>query len=388
MSIIVFFVVFAQNLKSIAKDLLEHTTPSMTGSLLRTERFQHAFSLKTVYLSQPATSDPLMNILTGIEDRPTVRLLLDTSWLSGRMKGEGEVMESRPPGPANQDGGTGLQYRLIRFGLTGMEQKFRYGASYRVAGEGFGPLQDQASRELWGEWKMGMLRFRTAVSEQWNNIERDPRRARISGTQEKTIVAIGGPAWPELTISYGRDWTRSSLEPIGVSPQRNDTDTLEAAVFYSRPRWNAKWLSSYSLNNDQLRIDGETVGLGHAVSASYRASERVTIVPTFSLRADRQRWSGVRLDTPSASMALTYTPSRLFNMMAFGSYSNIKSSDGLVDNMTSNMTSVFTWICRETPNLRTTLSLNTSYTAMLDGVQPDRSTEDVSGLLRLQLAGL
>jgi hypothetical protein len=349
----------------------------------------HVVSLKTVFQDQSHKSDPLKDILTGVPDKETLSVLMNSSWLSGRVQGEGEVTDSRPSRPGAQDNGNALQYRLIRFGLTGMQHGLKYGVSYRVAGEGFTPiLQDQGTREVWGEWNVGIVRLRTALTERWNNVDRDPRRPRVSGTQNKTTLAIAGPAWPELSISYARDSLWSSLEPIGVAAQRNLMDTVEAALAFAKAKWTARLLSAYSVNNDLLRGDGETVGLMHALTGSYRPSDRITIAPSLSMRADQQRWSGVRLDTPSASVSLSYAPSTVFKMTAFGLYSKTRSTDGLMDSSTSKMSSIFTWVCRDTPKLHTTVSLDASYSSSPDAIQPAHSIEDLSGLLRLHVAGL
>ncbi|MGH7230535.1 MAG: hypothetical protein ACREJU_04155 [Nitrospiraceae bacterium] len=235
---------------------------------------------------------------------------------------------------------------------------------------------------------IGMIRLKTVLTERWDNIGKDPRRPRVFGRQKRTTLAIAPPAWPELIITYARDSFWSSLEPIGVAPQRNLMDTVEAALSYDKSKWDARLFSIYSVNHDRLRLDGKSVGLTHAISGSYRPTERITIASTVSIRADHQRWSGVRLETPSASLALTYLAGAAFKMTAFGSYSRTRNSDGLVDTSTSRMTSVFTWVCQNTSTLRTTLSLDASYTAWLDAIQPSYSTEYVSGLLRFQVAAL
>jgi len=114
----------------------------------------------------------------------------------------------------------------------------------------------------------------------------------------------------------------------------------------------------------------------------------LTIVPSLSLHKDQQRLSGVQIETPSASVTFTYSPSTAFRLTAFGSYSKTQSSDGLVDYNLYRMASALTWTCHETTKLRTILSFNASYTSSLDVVQVSRSTEDISGLLRVQVAGL
>ena len=105
------------------------------------------------------------------------------------------------------------------------------------------------------------------------------------------------------------------------------------------------------------------------------------------MRADR-RWSGTRLHTPSASLGFTYVAHAAFKNGDLRLYSRTKSSDGLVDSRISRMTGMLTWVCSHTPTLHTTISLDASYTTWMDAVQPSNSTEDLSGLLRIQIARL
>lgn len=359
---------------------------SGSPSLLR--RFQGALSIQTVLIREPMGTTHLKDFLSEKEDNRTVSIRMSTSFWSGRISGEGEIAERSASDLSALQDASALRRRLLRFGLTGLFDRFRYGATYRVAGEAFTALQDQAVREVWGEWSLGVARFKTAMTERWNNITKDPRRPRITGMQESASLVIAPISWPEVSLSYARDSSSSALEPTGVLPQRSLSDTLEAALLYKRPRWEARFLSSYSLNSDRLRPNEKTIGLTYAISGLYRPTDTLTIVPSLSLHEDQRRLSGVQIETPSASVTFTYSPSAAFRLTVFGSYSKTQSSDGLVDYNLYRMASALTWTCHETTKLRTILSFNASYTSSLDVVQVSRSTEDISGLLRVQVAGL
>jgi hypothetical protein len=316
-----------------------------------------------------------------------VSMRTNTSFLDGLLKGEGEIANSSPSGPVSADTSQDGRYRLMRFGLTGSQSLFRYGVNYRTAGQGFANQSDQTSREIWGEWGLGMVRFKTMVGENWTNLERDPGRPRLTGTRQTASLALAPPSWPEFNLSYARSSSASSFEPTGVAPQRTITDTLEAAVAYVKQRWKARLFTAYSFNNDLLQNNGDSIAMTHGFSTSYLATDHVTIAPSFSFKEDDQRWSGVRLITPSASLALTYAPNKTLDLRAFGSFSRTRSSDGLIDTSNSKLTSALTWMYIETRRLRSTLSIDASYTASQDLIQ-SRSLEDVVGLLRLQFAKL
>jgi len=275
-------------------------------SLLRL--FQSIGTPQTAY--RPLTFDEApdkhqrqVEVLRG-QDPRLFRVLEQTSFLNGRVMAEGEVAYSTPDSTALEGLGH-AQRRMIRFGVTGEEGVFRYGLTYRSAGKTFATLQDQALRELWGEGRYGILRLRVSQSETWNNVDREPSRARLRQVTDRMLLAIARPNWPELTLSYSRGISSSELEPASVLPVRNRMDTLEGALSYGRGDWTAKLSSTYSLTGDLLNPAIQTEGLLHAVSGSYRPVPSLTLAPSVTFREDRKRWSGVRSMVPAAALSLT-----------------------------------------------------------------------------------
>ncbi|HZS11048.1 MAG TPA: hypothetical protein VFA38_02280, partial [Nitrospirales bacterium] len=254
----------------------------------------------------------------------------------------------------------------------------------KSAGEAFYGQQDQAVREVWGEWGSGPWKVRTTLAERWNNVNRDPFRPRITTTEQRTALTLQPEGGPAFTVSYAHAASASSLEPAGTAATRNLSDTLEASVAVMRAGWNAKLFSAYSLVSDRLG-DADTAGLTHGLQASYRPTTLVTIAPSLSFREDRQRWSGGLIDTPSASLSLTYAPRQAMTLTAFGLYTRAHSTDGLVNTSTYNLKSVLTWTTFQTAGLTTAISFDAGYTAALDEAPAGRSTEDLSGLVRVQL---
>jgi len=125
--------------------------------------------------------------------------------------------------------------------------------------------------------------------------------------------------------------------------------------------------------------------LAHAVSGSYRLTKSLTLNPTVSLRRDRQQWSGVRIETPSTSLAVNYKTDDNFNFTATGTYTQSQSSDGLVDTSTISATSVVGWIPGASAQKGPSFSLETHYSTTRQGTNPALDTEDLTALLVMQL---
>ncbi|MBI4400467.1 MAG: hypothetical protein HY581_02405 [Nitrospirae bacterium] len=350
------------------------------------KRFHNVVSLKTSYLATPLNPLRLKDVLLEKEEHRNLSFLGTTSLFEGKLVGEGEMTYS-PSDPKTAQRTGDARHRLLRLGFTGTQGTLRYGVTYRSAGKAFTSLPDQAIRELWGEWQVGVTRLRSSLTEVWNNLDKDPSRPRMTQTQEKISLSLAPTPWPEISLSYTRGSASSSLEPTGVVPQRSQVDTLEGALSYTRTTWTARLASTYSLISDRLHPGVETEGWDHSFSGSYRPMNILTIAPTLSVREDRQRWSGVSTKTPSVALSLTYSPDKMFNFTAFGSYSKTHSTDGFIDSLASNAKSVVSWTFQGTSPLRTTLSFEAVYRNSLDAIRPARSTEDLSGLVRVQLAG-
>ena len=347
---------------------------------------QSLLTLKTSYMASLNKPARLKDLRPEGEEHRTQSVLATSSLFQGTLLGEGELAYTSPD-PQSVEGRGNSQYGLLRLGLSGTHGGLRYGITYRTAGKYFVNLPDQATREVWGEWGVGVARIRSSFTETWNNVEKDPTRSRLTQTQERVSLAIAPPAWPELSLAFARSSIASSLEPQGVLPQRNQVDTVEGALSYTSATWTTKLSSLYSLNSDRLRGGAETVGLTHALSGSYRPTTSLMIAPSLSWREDWQRWSGVQIDTASASLSLSYTPSTEFTLTTVGSWSQAHSSDQLVDRRAYNAKSVFTWTYQG-GLVRRSLSFEAGYAHSLDAINRALSTEDLSGLLRLQVTGL
>jgi len=162
---------------------------------------------------------------------------------------------------------------------------------------------------------------------------------------------------------------------------------MEAALAYTRGTWTARLASTYSVNSDRLHPGIDTVGTVHGLSGSYRPIPAVTVAPSVTLRQERQEWSGVRIETPVAGLSATYAPDKVWSLTGVGSYSRTHSTDGLIETSTFNARSVVSWTLQGSAPFRATLAFEAGYRTFLDAIHPGNSTEDLSGLMRVELAG-
>ena len=177
-------------------------------------------------------------------------LLSSTTWLNGILVTETEVgqnqggsswLQNKIPGDTSSD----ASQRMIRLGLTGTAGSLRYGMLSRSAGQAFLGGPDQARREVWGEWTSGWTTLRSTIGQQWNNVIEDSTRPRLEQTYGRFALAWKSPAWPEITLTYAHNSLNSTLEPLGIAPQRSHSHSLESAVAYNGRDWNARFASRY-----------------------------------------------------------------------------------------------------------------------------------------------
>ena len=327
-------------------------------------------------------------------DRPhTQGILASTTWLKGAFSTETEFAANQGgavdfrnglPPDARDDPST----RMVRLGVTGSTEFVRYGMTYRKAGQAFYQDSDQDLREAWGEWKNGAMAIRSTVGQLWNNVEDDPARARVEQSYNRVGLSWNKPAWPQFALTFAENAVNSTLNPIGVAPQNANSHTLEAAVGYGGAAWDVRLASGYGLEADLLRHGAESHVQTQTVTASFRPVNTLSIAPTLGHRAEQQEWSGARIDSPSASLAMNYQQSRRLRISAMGNYSGTRSSDRLIDLDTIGGKGILAWEFEPVRDWTPLLSLEGGYNLQVNRLMPSAQTEDLSGLLRLVLATL
>lgn len=350
-------------------------------------------AVTSTFALAPVISTRLRDLSPETDGPRTKGFLAKTIWLKGTFVTETEIanssggagwLQNTIPGDTRTDASA----RMVRLGFTGTQGPLRYGLVYRTAGQGFLTAPDQAVREIWGEWKTGYATVRSAIGQLWNNVAGDTTRPRLAQTYERMGLTVAKPSWPELSLTYSRNSFSSELEPLGILPQRIQSHTLEGAVAYQRIRWNVRLASSYSVTSDLLRGGAESNVRMQLLSGSFRPLNTVTLIPTLIYREEVQQWSGVRIDSPSASIALQYKPTYRVLLSAMGNYASSRSSDGLIDNENLGGKGVLAWDLQQSSKWNVLIAVEARYNHLTNRVTPSADTEDISGLVRLVLAAL
>ena len=320
-------------------------------------------------------------------------LVAKMSWLKGRFTTETEVansyggtnwLETRMPGDTRMNRST----QMVRLGLTGTTGTVRYGVTYRNAGQAFLNGPDQACREMWGEWKTSGITLRSAVGQLWNNVAEAASRPRLSQTYGRMSMGLARPTWPELTLTYARNSLSSMFEPLGITPQHTQSHTLEGAVAYQSLRWNVRLASSYALTSDLLRGGAESNVRMQLLTATFRPLNTFTISPMVGYREEIQDLSGMRIDGPSAALAMHYKQSQRLLISAMANYASSRSNDHQIDNENVGGKGILAWDVPQSSKWNTLIAIEAGYNRISNRVTPSADTEDISGILRIVVADL
>lgn len=254
------------------------------------------------------------------------------------------------PDPATQMSALTDWYYRFRINYARPWEQSRYGAEYRYVGSDYTSPEhanlkpDQGLMELWGMWQFGATQLRTSVGQEWNNVDLDPSRSRLTTTRGRMQMEIAIPALPSLVLSYTRGSARSSWTPRGASPQKSWLDTWEATLHYDRPSWQTTLTSTYTRSQDRLPPNRTALYLYHEFSLIYHLTSRIDVTPAMRMSQYRSVTSGVWTDTPETALSLSYQG--LFDVLdltADGAYTHSYSHDGAWDTHTVNTMVSLRW---------------------------------------------
>ena len=348
-------------------------------------------SFRTSSFVAPTGPTRLKDLVPDSERPRTKGLVAASTWLKGQFFTEGEVANNSSdhiPGVSRIDQREDASKRMVRFALSGTLQQFRYGANYRSAGRAFFNSPDQTVRELWGEVQWGVTKFRSVVGEMWNNVDLDPSQPRVEQRYSRIGLALAKPSWPEFSLTYARNSSASTFEPIGFLPERVRSNSIEGALAYSGNSWNARLASSYIRMADDLRAGAESIALAQSFNGLYRPFSSLTIIPVLSYWTQQRSWSGARMQTPTASLSLQYKQSQRLLVSAMGGYTRSRSTDRLTNTESIVSRGLFAFSLDPIYGRAAMLSLEAAYTNTLNHASPALDTEDISGLLRFLVASL
>ncbi|MFO0773299.1 MAG: hypothetical protein U0172_01365 [Nitrospiraceae bacterium] len=354
-----------------------HTSQAPFEWIGKTELKPTTFQLPTPFLRlKDVRPDSLVPTTTGLASSTTL--------FNGALRADSEV--------ARNDESTQLVTRIdnntqsmMRLGLTGTQGALRYGLSYRHADRAFLNAPDQRVREVWGEWGTGPLRLRSSSTNLMTNVDADPSRARMSSATNRLTMTMARPEWPELSLSYIR--LSNEINPLlsGLTAQNLNSNGVEGTLAITRPTWNAR-VSSTCAQGTLAATDHDTMSYTHVFSGAFRPIEPLSITSVISYRTDVQQWTGVRTDTPVASLAVHYRHSSRWMLTAMGGYTGVKTSDGMTDNETLNSKGVVTWSPFGSPVHQVSFETGYSRTVMGGTSGTGIVTQDVSGLVRLRVS--
>jgi hypothetical protein len=276
--------------------------------------------------------------------------LLGTSSLGGSgFIGEGELTYSPLDAFPGQNLGSEWP-KMLRLGVRNRWGNVNFGADYRSIDRGFmsisGLPTEQARDEgqLWGERSLGPFNLRGSV----------------------------GQSWEQLPETHDMRITR----------------TATASFNLTRPQWGGSFTSSYALVEPGMPLDPEAAVVTNSLVGSYRPLSFFSLGPSFTLRQEWNRNTGVRTESPMTGFSFAYTPIREAYKLSGGtSFSRSLSADGSKDFTTVGTAAILDWRIGAFLGKEDTLSFNLNYDHQLDQLSSPRSRTNFLGMLQLKVTG-
>ena len=328
----------------------------------------------------PMAAPSVRNLPPDPERPRTQGILATTTMLKGTFSTETEVAANHATSPGDDPSA-----RMMRFGIAGAKGLMRYGMTYRTADASFYEAPGQEQKEAWGEWKHGAMAIRSTVGQR-TRLDADAGANRLEQGYNRIDVSWNRPAWPHAGLSYVHNGASKSMDALSLFPQRASRDRLEAALGYRGGMWDATLASGYGTETDLFQHAADSRVQTETLTASFRQANILTITPMVGYRVEQQPWSGARINSPSASLALKYIQSQRLSMTAMGNYFSMRSSDRLVDFDMIGGKGVLTWDFEPVREWKPQLSVEGGYNLQVNRLIPSAQTENLSGLLRLVLA--
>jgi hypothetical protein len=262
------------------------------------------FELRALYMEKRQPGEALTNPLA---DHGSVKLdsyfdlLATASHFGGKLVGEGEIAYSTFGISSFSD----PMPIMSRLAVRGRWGKAGYGTFYRSFGPGFmpmaGPVVPYARHEklLWGEYDFGLFRLRGAVGESWEE----------------------NPAVHQVTL----------------------TRTADTSLRLEQPRWIALLSSNYTATGQGNSANWNSRALTHGLSFTYRPASILKLEPNIRFKQEWDLGNGTRSSTPSAGMALVWSPVRDLQLTCQASYARGLSPDPLKELSTLDAATHLKW---------------------------------------------
>jgi hypothetical protein len=146
--------------------------------------------------------------------------------------------------------------------------------------------------------------------------------------------------------------------------------------------------STYQWVEQRAAANPETTVLTNTLTGSYRPFSFLSVNPNFSIREERNPYTGVRTETPRTELIFAYTPSPdSFKLIGGSSFTRSFSADGLSNVRTFGTTAALDWKLGKFFGEGDVLSFNLNYNQQLDFISSTNSQSNFSGMLQLKIFG-
>lgn len=305
--------------------------------------------LKASYLEKP--EQPSASNTTTSPDgnlRRYLSLLATSSFAGTGLTGESELTYS----PINSLPGQCACKewpKMLRLGLKSRWEGLKYGADYKSTDRGFvsinGVAADQTRNEaqLWGERSFGPFNIRASIGESWEK----------------------------------------PLDSNALRVTRNAT----AALKFNRSQWGAQFVSSYEWIEQDTIQNQQTTAFTNTLIGSYRPLDVLSVNPNFSIKEERNPYTGTRTETPRTELIFAYTPFRDAKLTGTTSFARSFGAEGLNTARGFGTTAAIDWRIGKFLGKEDFLSFNFNYNQQPDFISSANPQKDLSGMLQLRITG-
>jgi hypothetical protein len=305
--------------------------------------------LKASYLEKREPANALDANPQEDESRRYLNLLATSSFGGSGLTAESELayspLNSLPGQCACKD-----WPKMFRLGLKNRWAGLSYGADYKSMDQGFVSLAGLATErsrdesQFWGEHAVGPFNVRGSIGESWEKL----------------------------------------LDTDGSRMSRGAT----VALSFNRSQWRAMLASTYQLVEQRPAANQETTVLTNTLTGSYRPFSFFSVNPNFSITEERNKYTGVRTETPRTELTFAYTPSpNSLKLIGGSSFARSFSADGLNSVRTFGTTAALDWKLGKFLGEDDILSFNLNYNQQLDFTSSTNSQNNFSGMLQLKIFG-
>lgn len=316
-----------------------------TESSLSVRFANRIFRVKSSYLDRTLISNPFL----GTKRKRSIFSLSGSSeFLGSLLKGESEFgFNSLDHGTAKNLGRAWA--KMFRFGLKGGWHGYKYGGEYRSLDKGFMHFKggesgrSEDSLRVWAEKGFGPFHLKATLSQLWEDLNESEQMPRVS---------------------------RSSA----------------LSLKYTKGAWQTRVSSAYNQRTDRFQGGTAADAFSQEFRTEYKPLKAFKLIPLLRFASERDRNSGVRSTTPSASFTVTYVSWRnILKLAGQVSYKWARTSDRQTHRRDLNSSVKMTWSFDHRVPERKKLIWELSYSNHRDLIARVNSKESFSTKLTLTI---